>query len=82
MSRRLGTVSRGVRCPIIKEGDDLVSIVTDSIILASEEENFPLNDRDVVAITESIVARAQGNYATVDQIATDVKNKVKSEKLV
>lgn len=81
MSRRLGTVSRGVRCPIIKEGDDLVSVVTDSIILASEEENFPLNDRDVVAITESIVARAQGNYATVDQIATDVKNKVKSEKI-
>ena len=81
MSRRLGTVSRGVRCPIIKEGDDLVSIVTDSIILASEEENFPLNDRDVVAITESIVARAQGNYATVDQIATDVKTKVKSEKI-
>lgn len=81
MSRRLGTVSRGVRCPIIKEGDDLVSIVTDSIILASKEENFPLNDRDVVAITESIVARAQGNYATVDQIATDVKNKVKSEKI-
>ena len=81
MSRRLGTVSSGVRCPIIKEGDDLVSIVTDSIILASEEENFPLNDRDVVAITESIVARAQGNYATVDQIATDVKNKVKSEKI-
>lgn len=81
MSRRLGTVSRGVRCPIIKEVDDLVSIVTDSIILASEEENFPLNDRDVVAITESIVARAQGNYATVDQIATDVKNKVKSEKI-
>lgn len=81
MSRRLGTVSRGVRCPIIKEGDDLVSIVTDSIILASEEENFPLNDRDVVSITESIVARAQGNYATVDQIATDVKNKVKSEKI-
>ena len=81
MSRRLGTVSRGVRCPIIKEGDDLVSIITDSIILASEEENFPLNDRDVVAITESIVARAQGNYATVDQIATDVKNKVKSEKI-
>lgn len=81
MSRRLGTVSRGVRCPIIKEGDDLVSIVTDSIILASKEENFHLNDRDVVAITESIVARAQGNYATVDQIATDVKNKVKSEKI-
>lgn len=81
MSRRLGAVSRGVRCPIIKEGDDLVSIVTDSIILASKEENFPLNDRDVVAITESIVARAQGNYATVDQIATDVKNKVKSEKI-
>lgn len=81
MSRRLGTVSRGVRCPIIKEGDDLVSIVTDSIILASKEENFPLNDRDVVAITESIVARAQGNYATVDQIATDVENKVKSEKI-
>ena len=81
MERLIGTISRGIRCKIVKEGDDLVSIVTDSIILASEEENFPLNDRDVVAITESIVARAQGNYATVDQIATDVKNKVKSEKI-
>ena len=62
MSRRLGTVSRGVRCPIIKEGDDLVSIVTDSIILASEEENFPLNDRDVVAISNIITKQICNSF--------------------
>ena len=76
MSRLTGTVSRGIRCPIIKEGDDLVSIVTDSVIQAAESDGFSLHDRDVVAITESIVARAQGNYCTVDDIAEDVKRKL------
>ncbi len=76
MSRLTGTVSRGIRCPIIKEGDDLVSIVKDSVIQAAESDGFSLHDRDVVAITESIVARAQGNYCTVDDIAEDVKRKL------
>ncbi|MBQ2657259.1 MAG: coenzyme F420-0:L-glutamate ligase [Erysipelotrichaceae bacterium] len=76
MSRLTGTVSRGIRCPIIKEGDDLVSIVTDSVIQAAEAEGFLLHDRDVVAVTESIVARSQGNYCTVDDIAGDVKRKL------
>ena len=73
--RRVGTVSRGIRCPIIREGDDLVRIVTDSVLAASESEGFPLRDRDVIAITESIVARAQGNYCTVNDIAADVRAK-------
>ena len=77
MSERLiGTVSRGIRCPIIKEGDNLVSIVVDSVLNAAKEHNFSLRDGDVVAITESIVARAQGNYCTVDDIAEDVKTKL------
>lgn len=76
MSRLTGTVSRGIRCPIIKEGDDLVSIVTDSVIQAAEAEGFLLHDRDVVAVTESIVARSQGNYCTVDDITEDVKRKL------
>ena len=79
MSRKVGTISMGVRCPIIKEGDDLVEIVTNSVIEACEEEGLQLKDRDVVALTESIVARAQGNYVTVDDIAIDVKNKLKSD---
>ena len=74
--RRVGTVSRGIRCPIIREGDDLASIVADSVIEASEIEGFELNDRDVISLTESIVARSQGNYASVDDIAEDVKNKL------
>ena len=74
--RRVGTVSRGIRCPIIRQGDNLAKIVTDSVIEAAEFEGFELNDRDVIALTESIVARAQGNYATVDDIAADVKAKV------
>ena len=74
--RRVGTVSRGIRCPIIRQGDDLAKIVTDSVIEAAEYEGFELRDRDVISITESIVARAQGNYATVDDIAADVKAKV------
>ena len=74
--RRVGTISRGIRCPIIREGDDLVSIVSDSVLEAAKAEGFEMRDRDVISITESIVARAQGNYATVDDIAADVKGKV------
>ena len=73
--RRVGTVSRGIRCPIIREGDDLAKIVTDSVLEAAQFENFEIRDRDVISITESIVARAQGNYATIDDIAADVKAK-------
>ena len=76
MERRIGTVSRGVRCPIIREGDNLVDIVVDSVIAAAESEGFALRDRDVIGITESIVARAQGNYASVEHIAADVKAKL------
>ncbi|MDL2236703.1 coenzyme F420-0:L-glutamate ligase [Christensenellaceae bacterium OttesenSCG-928-K19] len=75
MSRYVGTVSRGIRAPIIREGDNLPAIVVDSVMQASEGENFALRDKDIVAVTEAVVARAQGNYATVDQIATDVKSK-------
>ena len=75
MSRYVGTTSRGIRLPIIKEGDDLANIVTESVLLAAKEEPFKINDRDVIAITESIVARSQGNYASVDDIAKDVRNK-------
>ncbi len=79
MERKIGTVSRGVRCPIIREGDDLAKIVCTSIIEAAESEGFPLNDKDVVAVTESIVARSQGNYASVEAIAKDVKAKLGGE---
>ncbi len=79
MERRVGTISRGVRCPIIREGDDIAQIVVDSVIEAAEIEGFELRDRDVVAVTESVVARAQGNYASVGAIAEDVKNKLGGE---
>ena len=79
MERFFGTVSRGVRAPIIKNGDDIVSIVTDSVLSASKGEGVSFRDHDVVAMTEAIVARAQGNYASVDDIATDVKNKLGGE---
>ena len=75
MGRMIGTVSRGVRAPIIRQGDDIVEIVTNSLLEAAKEENITFHDRDVVAMTEAIVARAQGNYCTVDDIATDVKTK-------
>ncbi|MBP3600231.1 MAG: coenzyme F420-0:L-glutamate ligase [Clostridia bacterium] len=75
-TRRVGTVSRGIRCPIIREGDNLAEIVTTSVLEAAEIEGFELRDRDVISLTESIVARAQGNYATVDDIAADVKAKL------
>ena len=74
--RRVGTVSRGIRCPIIREGDDLIQIVTDSVIEAAQIEGFELHDRDVISMTESIVARSQGNYCSVDDIADDVKSKL------
>ena len=74
--RKVGTTSRGIRCPIIREGDDLASIVVDSVLEAAKSEGFCLADRDVVGITESVVARAQGNYASIDAIAKDVKNKL------
>ncbi len=75
MERLIGTVSRGIRAPIIREGDDLSQIVVDSVLNASESAAFELCDRDIVAVTEAVVARAQGNYATIDQIATEVKEK-------
>ncbi len=78
-TRRVGTVSRGIRCPIIRQGDDLASIVTESVLLAAQEEGFALHDRDVIAVTESIVARAQGNYASVRDIASDVRSKCGGE---
>ena len=74
--RRVGTVSRGIRCPIIRENDDLAKIVADSVLEAAEFEGFELRDRDVISLTESIVARAQGNYASVYDIAADVKAKL------
>ena len=77
--RRVGTVSRGIRCPIIREGDDLATIITNSVLEAAEIEGFELNDRDVISLTESIVARAQGNYVSVDDIAADVKAKLGGE---
>jgi len=79
MERRVGTVSRGIRCPIIREGDDLAKIVVDSVLEAAKSEGFELRDRDVISITESIVARSQGNYASIDAIAKDVKAKLGGE---
>jgi len=79
MERKVGTVSRGIRCPIIREGDDLAAIVVDSVLAAAASEGYEMRNRDVVAVTESVVARAQGNYASVDAIATDVRSKLGGE---
>ncbi len=79
MERKVGTVSRGIRGPIIREGDNLVDITVNSVLEAAESEGFALRDRDVIALTESIVARAQGNYVSVEDIAADVKNKLGGE---
>ncbi len=79
MERLVGTISRGVRCPIIREGDNLVDITVDSVLAAAQSEGFELRDRDVIGITESIVARSQGNYASVEDIAADVKAKLGGE---
>ena len=77
--RKVGTVSRGIRCPIFREGDDLAAAVTNSVLEAAESEGFELRDRDVISITESVVARVQGNYASVEAIAADVKAKLGGE---
>ena len=79
MERKVGTISRGIRCPIIREGDDLVNITVNSVLEACESEGFSLRDRDVIALTESIVARAQGNYASIDAVSKDVKAKTGGE---
>lgn len=79
MERKVGTTSRGIRCPIFREGDNLAEMVVDSVLSAAESEGFKIADRDVVAITESVVARVQGNYASIDAIAEDVKNKLGGE---
>ncbi|MBQ4069222.1 MAG: coenzyme F420-0:L-glutamate ligase [Lachnospiraceae bacterium] len=79
MERKVGTISRGIRCPIIREGDDLVEMTVTSVMEAAESDNFSLRDRDVIALTESIVARSQGNYATVQNIADDVRAKLGGE---
>ena len=79
MERKIGTVVRGIRCPIIREGDDLSQIVVDSLLEAAKQEGFSLRDRDIVSVTESVAARAQGNYASIDAIAADVKSKFGGE---
>lgn len=79
MERKVGTISRGVRCPIIREGDNLADIVVASVLDAASSEGFELRDKDVISVTESIVARAQGNYAPVEAIAKDVKEKLGGE---
>jgi len=81
MERTIGTTIRGIRCPIIREGDNLAQIVVDSILNAKEEANINFNDRDIVAVTESVVARAQGNYVSVDDIAEDIQKKFNCEHL-
>ena len=79
MERVVGTVARGLRCPIINEGDNIEEIVVDSVLKAAEIEKLTINDKDIVSITESIVARAQGNYATIDHIATDIQAKFEDD---
>ena len=79
--RTVGTVSRGVRCPVIREGDDLVQIVTQSILECAEEQGIAFQDRDIVAVTEAVVARAQGNYATTDEIAQDCREKFGADEI-
>ena len=79
MERLVGTVSRGIRAPIIRQGDDLSEIAVNAVLAAAKAHNFELRDKDVIALTESIVARAQGNYATIENIAKDVKNKMGSD---
>ena len=73
--RTVGTVSRGIRCPIFRQGDDVAAQIVEALLSASENEGFKFHDRDVVGITESVVARTQGNYVTVDQIAAEIREK-------
>ena len=79
MERKVGTISRGIRCPIIREGDDISSVVVKSVLEAAEAEGYEIRDRDIVAVTESVVARSQGNYASVEAISKDVKAKLGSD---
>ncbi len=79
--RDVGTIVRGIRTPIIKEGDDLAQIVVDSVIKASKSEHFEFEDRDVIAVTEAVVGISEGNFATLDQIAKDIRNKMNSDHL-
>ena len=79
MSRMVGTVSRGLRAPIIRQGDDIVDIVVNTVLEAAESDGFSVRDKDIVAMTEAIVARAQGNYAGIDDIADDVRAKFGGE---
>lgn len=79
MARNVGTISRGIRCPIIREGDDLIKITVDSVLEAGKTDDFEMRNRDVVALTESIVARAQGNYCTIENVADDVKRKINND---
>ena len=79
MERKVGTISRGIRCPIIRKGDNLVDITVNSVLEAAESENFSIRDKDVIALTESIVARAQGNYASIYDIRDDVKAKMNND---
>ena len=79
MERKVGTTARGIRCPIFREGDDLPKIVVNTVLEAAEAEGFSIHDRDVIAITESVVARVQGNYAPIEAIAKDVKAKLGGE---
>ena len=81
MERKVGTISRGIRCPIIRQGDDLSKIAVNSVLEACEAEGFKLRDKDVIALTESIVARAQGNYASIEAISKDIKEKFKTDTL-
>ena len=81
MGRTVGTISRGIRTPIIRPGDNLVDMVVDSVLEAAKEEKFEIKDRDIIAATEAIVARAQGNFATVEDIAEDIKTKFKGDTL-
>ncbi len=81
MKRSVGTVARGIRTPIVSRGDSIEDIVIDSLQNAAEQEGFTIRDRDIIGITESVVARAQGNYASADDIAADVKNKFNGESL-
>lgn len=76
MERKVGTISRGIRCPIIREGDDIAEIVVRSVLEAAEAEGYEVRDRDIIAVTESVVARSQGNYASVEAIARDVQAKL------
>ena len=79
MPQKIGTVSRGLIAPIVHAGDDIAAIAVDTLLSAAETEGFSIHDRDILAITESVVARSQGNYASIDQIATDIRAKFGTE---